>query len=220
MPSDFAFPSSQRENVFLQPLNPGLAIRLALTNGTSQCAQRFQKSLHMGLLSLAVVATPDHCVNKLKPACWNGNREENKGAPHRHVRDTTLGQATPFEPLHDLLCMVNSGKTRKLPSRAQCKLLNHTQKTVIVSIPLNSGLLCYTVINTYMLEGGSESCSQSHKKSSVGVGFQARAASSTACLLASTDSASLKCPTGAPTRLIFFPCMTFYFSSLSLNIIL
>lgn len=161
-------------------LNPGLAIRLALTNGTSQCAQRFQKSLHTGLLSLAVVATPDHCVNKLKPACWNGNREGNKGAPDRHVSDTTLGQATPFEPLHDLLCMVNSGKTRKLPSRAQCKLLNHTQKTVIVSIPLNSGLLCYTVINTYMLEGGSESCSQSHKKSSVGVGFQARAASSTA----------------------------------------
>lgn len=81
-------------------------------------------------------------------ACWDGNREENKSAPDRHVSDATLGQATPFKPLSDLLCMVNSGETRKRPSRAQCKFLNHTQKIVIVSILLNSGLLCYMVVNT------------------------------------------------------------------------
>lgn len=109
--------------------------------GHHKDVRRFQKSLHMGLLSLAVVATPDHCVNKPKRACWDGNREENKGAPFRHVSDTTLGQATPFKPLCDLLCMVTSGETRKPPSRAQCKLLNHTQKIVIVSILLNPGLL-------------------------------------------------------------------------------
>lgn len=52
------------------------------------------------------------------------------------------------------------------------------------------------VINTYMLGGGSESCPQSHKNLNVGVGFQPNPA----CLLARADTASLKCPTGAPDK--------------------
>lgn len=70
--------------------------------GHDKCEQRFE-SVARGFAFFGLWLQPwDHCVNKPKLACWNGDGAENGGAPDKHVNETILDQAAPFEPLSHL----------------------------------------------------------------------------------------------------------------------